>query len=201
MGRTHLGQQIGDKLLEGCLQGGYHLEHEQSHEDPIALGDVPAESHPARFLAPDEHIVTQDVVGDVIETHRGLNDLKVELLAQSVDHLGRGNRLDHLPTPAALFHQVSQAQGQDAVCIDILSSPVHGPDAIGISVRRQPKLAVSGGDSAGQWAKGACDGVRVDPAEARVHLGADLENLAACPLQDAFDQTASGAEHRVDHQA
>ena len=136
----------------------------------------------ARFLAADQYILGHHIVGDVVEAHRRFVELQAVALAQPVDHAGGGNRPHHRAAPAAFLHQVPQGQRHDFMRVDEVAVLVHGPDAVGIPIGGHAKIAHACADRAGQRAQVLGDRFGVDVAEARVHLAADLGDLAAGPL-------------------
>ncbi len=110
---------------------------------------MPLEGDPARFLAADQHIFIQHIIGDVVEAHRGFVQGQAVAFGQPVDHARGRNRAHHRAASAALFDQVFQGQGHDFVRVDEIAALVHGANAVGVAIRHHPKAAQAGANRPG----------------------------------------------------
>ena len=54
--RPGLLEQVVDQFAQRCPGRSHHLDQQQRHQHPVALGDVALEAIPPDFLAPDEHV-------------------------------------------------------------------------------------------------------------------------------------------------
>ena len=82
-----------------------------------------------------------------------------------------------------------------------IAALIHGADAVGVTIGSQAEIPEVGANSSCQRAQEAGDRFGVNAAKTGVHFTADLANLAAGSLQDAFNNTAPRAVHGVNHNA
>ena len=155
---------------------------------------------PPKFLATNQHAASQHVVGNVVETDRGLDDLQSVVLGKPVDHARGGDGFDDLAPHPTSFDQVLDRQSHNAMRVDELAPAVHGTDPVGVAVGGHAQLSMTGGNGASQRPQVPGNGLGMDAAEPGIHLTAHLEHLATGALKDAFDLAAARAEHRIDHQ-
>ena len=87
----------------------FGLDHEvqerQGHQQPVPFGEA-AEGEAARLLAADHRVGLEHLGADVLEAHARLVDRHAVLLAEGVQHAGRGERLDDGAALAPNLEQV-----------------------------------------------------------------------------------------------
>ena len=201
MGGADVVEQIVHHGIESLAGSGDHLHEQQSHNGSVALRDVTLEGNTARLLAADQHVLAHHVIGNMIEPDRGFVQLQAIALCQAVDHARRGDGPHHGSRPAALLDQILQRQGEDLMRIDEVAALVHGADAVRVAVGHHAEVAHPRADGGGQRAEIPGDRLRVDAAEAGIHLAADLGHLAARSLQKGFDHAAARSVHGIHDKA
>src|ERR1700760_220048 len=106
-----------------------------------------ADADAARLLTTDQNFHLEHKVADILEADSMLMQPPPILGAYAVQHLGRVEGARHIARPLLSLQKPLQKHGKDLVRIDNIPMLIHSPDAVGIAVRNQPRIAAFGHDS------------------------------------------------------
>ncbi len=109
--------------------------------------------------------------------------------------------LTTLPLHPAPVYQVFDQQRHDGVRVDKTPVGVHGADAVGVAVGRQPDPVLAGQHLVDQRAEVAGDRFGMNAVKAGVHLAAQFDHAAACLLQQFAQVDAPGPVHGIHRHA
>ena len=137
----------------------------------------------------------------MVKTNRRLHHRQAELGGDAVDHARRRDSTHHPAAQAALLEQIAEDEAEDAVGINELAARVHRADAVGVAVGRQPGVPVARAHGRSQQPQVFGNWLRVDAAEARVHLVAQVDNVGSGAHEHLADRPPTRSVHGVVHDA
>ncbi len=91
--------------------------------------------NPALSSPPISDLILDNQLADVLEAHRSLVELHLEVLGERVDQIRGGHRLGDTILPAARFDQIVEEQRDDIVWLNEGAALVNDAKAVGVAVR------------------------------------------------------------------
>ena len=193
--KKHL-EQLG-RLLAGLH---HEIEHIQTRQDPIPLGDVAAEGIPAALLAADHGVRFHHLGSDVFEAYARFINRDIIELAQLVQHGRRGQGLDDRAALAADLQQIERHQGIHAQLVDELTVLVTDAAAVRIPVRDQEDIGLVLHSRLQTNVDIWTDGLRTfHLREGGVARIVDLDYPGLATLEQTAEPAAAVAPHGIHH--
>ena len=155
------------------------------------------EADPARFLATDQDITALHEGRDVLEADRGHVEREPEPRAHPVDLDAHGKALDDLTAPAAHLDEVPREERQHGVRRHVAAVRGHHAEAVAVAVHREPEVGARAPDRLGEGVHVGRDGLRMDPSEEGIGLGAQGLHLAPRRRDERAEELAGGPVHGV----
>ncbi len=165
---------------------------------PSRSGKKAAVADAARFFSADQNVVVHHQIGDVFEADVALVQLASILRGDPVHHAGGVEGAHHVARPLLVLQQPFQQNAHALVRIDEAAVFRHRADAIGVAVGDQSSVAFFFHHRFLQQRDVRHDRFGIDAGEERVHFLPNRNVANAVGVEDARQNAAAGAVHRVD---
>ncbi len=160
---------------ESLLLVGHYVGEQQRVEEPVAFGQMLADTDAARLFAANEYLAREHQVDHVFEADAVLVQRAAVLGGDAVDHLGGIECAGYVAGPALALDEPLGEDGEDLVGVDYVAVLIHRADAVRVAVGDEARVALLGDNGFLGSLDVGQDGLWVDAREERVEFAANLD--------------------------